>query len=373
MVLCSLLAAKKRSAILFTFCLISIGSCTGQGTHQLHTSTEYPNKTGQSKLRKTQGSNEYQDISCGLEDKKGNLWFGTSGEGIYRYDGKLFTQFTVQDGLSSNAVHCLLEDKSGNIWIGTKNGLDCFDGTNIKQIPINVSSPLISFTPGNGNSSLVETEVFSILQDRQGMLWIGTTNGMYCYDGKNFTDFLNSRSPVNDSLLTLKSVQCLYEDKNGNIWFGSGPMAFEGLSFYDGKTLTKVKLGNETWIRRIMKDKNGNLLLATRHIGAIIFNGTSFVSMHGPKDLDNGLMNCTYSDHNGFIWYASDYVKDNDISTGGLWKFDGTSFSSYGKNDGLTNTSVTLILEDSKNNIWLGTRNVGVYKFDGKTITQLSE
>ncbi|GAB2558355.1 two-component regulator propeller domain-containing protein [Spirosoma aerophilum] len=62
-------------------------------------------------------------------DKTGNLWFGTTGEGVYRYDGKLFTQFTKQDGLSSNTVWCLVEDRAGNIWVGTRNiGLYRYDG-----------------------------------------------------------------------------------------------------------------------------------------------------------------------------------------------------------------------------------------------------
>jgi ligand-binding sensor domain-containing protein len=48
----------------------------------------------------------------------GNLWFGTTGEGVYKYDGKSFSQFTASNGLNSNKVYCILEDKDGKIWIG---------------------------------------------------------------------------------------------------------------------------------------------------------------------------------------------------------------------------------------------------------------
>src|SRR6516165_4647768 len=55
---------------------------------------------GQPKLRRTQGTDRYALIGCALLDKAGNLWFGTTGEGVYRYDGKSFAQFTAKNGLS---------------------------------------------------------------------------------------------------------------------------------------------------------------------------------------------------------------------------------------------------------------------------------
>jgi len=75
------------------------------------------------KLIKTQGSSEADNVRCGLQDKNGNLWFGTTGEGVYRYDGKIFTQFTMKDGLLSNCVWTILEDNKGNILFGTVEGI----------------------------------------------------------------------------------------------------------------------------------------------------------------------------------------------------------------------------------------------------------
>ncbi|MBK8495402.1 MAG: hypothetical protein IPL50_10485 [Chitinophagaceae bacterium] len=57
-----------------------------------------------SKLIKAQGSQTAENIRCMLQDKAGNLWFGSTGGGVYRYDNKSFTRFTVHDGLSSNLV-----------------------------------------------------------------------------------------------------------------------------------------------------------------------------------------------------------------------------------------------------------------------------
>ena len=83
----------------------------------------------QMKIVKTQGSGQADNIHCGLQDKAGNMWFGTTGEGVYRYDGKSFSNFTEKDGLSSNNVWSVLEDKTGNLWFGTRNvGLCRYDG-----------------------------------------------------------------------------------------------------------------------------------------------------------------------------------------------------------------------------------------------------
>ena len=75
------------------------------------------------KLTKTQGTTEHQNVHCSLQDNDDNLWFGTTGEGVYKYDGKEFTQFTEKDGLSNNFIWSILEDESGNIWFGTDDGV----------------------------------------------------------------------------------------------------------------------------------------------------------------------------------------------------------------------------------------------------------
>ena len=62
------------------------------------------------------------------EDKTGNLWFGTGGGGVSRYDGKSFTTFTTAQGLANNFVCSITEDKTGNLWFGTGGGVSRYDG-----------------------------------------------------------------------------------------------------------------------------------------------------------------------------------------------------------------------------------------------------
>ena len=74
---------------------------------------DLPKEKEHPKLIKTIGSPRYGNVQCSLQDKTGNLWFGTTENGLYKYDGKSFSRFLVADGLNSNNVYCLLEDKDG--------------------------------------------------------------------------------------------------------------------------------------------------------------------------------------------------------------------------------------------------------------------
>src|SRR5687767_12034866 len=117
------------SSLLLVF-IAFLASCGGQGKAQL--------PIAHPKLITTQASGPSDNVHCGLLDNAGNLWFGTTGDGVYRYDGKSFTNYTTDNGLSSNAVWSILEDRTGNIWFGTDSGLSRYDGKSIASIPITV-------------------------------------------------------------------------------------------------------------------------------------------------------------------------------------------------------------------------------------------
>jgi len=269
--------------------LTFLTSCNGQTKTQPQTDNGGELKatlTGQPKLTKTQSSNEYQNVKCGLQDKHGNIWFGTTGEGVYKYNGKLFTQFTMKDGLSNNCIWSMMEDKAGNIWFGTTDGICRYDGKKISSIPIPFTiRPVIT-----DNSYYTEwstkNSVWSMLQDKSGKIWFGTGDGVYCYDEGNFTRLLANDNVINKDSLKLKLVSNILEDKNGNIWFASGmPPGYEGFCRYDGKIVESFKPKNEGWIRNVVESKNGNLLLATRHFGVWAYDGKSFTDYIQPKEL----------------------------------------------------------------------------------------
>ncbi len=353
-------------------------SCNGQAKTDLR-KEQVPGAAmwgfGQPKLIKTQGSNEYQSITCGIQDKNGNLWFGTGGEGVYKFDGQLFTQYTKKDGLSSEHVWCILEDKDANIWFGTTDGICRLDGNKIVSIPIPYFlRPYIKSNTYYSQWSTKNT-VWSMLQDKSGKIWFGTGDGVYYFDGKGFSRLLANDAVINKDSLQLKLVSSMLEDDHGNIWFASGmPPGYEGFCRYDGKMIESLKPKNEGWIRKVIKSRSGNLLLATRHFGVWSYDGTSFTDYEQPEDLVKPSLNYILEDHAGNLWVASDYGKQLGDTLGGLWRsnlpMDNKGQKTFTK---IANKEVYFILEDKANNIWFGTRGMGLYRFNGESTICFSQ
>lgn len=368
---------NKSMYILLMVLLLST-SCNGQietKTQTVNTNTFTSFNYGKPKIVKTQNSSEYQNITCGIQDKKGNLWFGTSGEGVYKYDGTLFTQYTTKDGLISNSVYSLLEDTSGKIWLGTSNGICRYFENKFNSIPISFTIRPIIKDNSYYNEWSTKYTVWSMLQDKSGKIWFGTGDGVYYYDGWSFTHFLTNDNVINKNNIQLKLVSDIHEDKKGNIWFASGmPPGNEGLCRFDGKLIESYKPKNEGWFRNIVEGKNGNLILATRHFGIFKYDGNSFTDYSLPNDMIKSSINAIIEDNSGHLWIASDYVKEMGDNLGGLWY---STISEKDPNEKtftkIINKDVLFILEDKENNIWFSTRNMGLYRYDRKILTNFSE
>jgi ligand-binding sensor domain-containing protein len=69
-----------------------------------------------------------------LQDKSGNIWFGTDEGGVFMYNGRLFRQFTKRDGLVSNSVLRIIQDKARNLWFATDVGVSKYDGKSFSRL-----------------------------------------------------------------------------------------------------------------------------------------------------------------------------------------------------------------------------------------------
>lgn len=309
---------------------------------------------GQPKLIKTQGSGPSHNVRASLQDKEGNLWFGTTAEGLYKYDGKSFIQFTSANGLKGNLVWCLLEDKDGKIWIGTQYGICLYDGKTFTTIQI----PLPYNLPPNKNSNT--HDVFRMMQDKSGKLWLATIDGVFIYDGKSFTHFIVDEGGGGFAS-TNNNVEYILEDKEGNIWFGG--RSNEGVFRYDGKAVTNLKINQQqppnNWYWPVLQDKKGNIWFSNWD-GAYRYDGKTFTKHAGLS----GPVTKIVEDKKGNLWFGG--------GGRGICRYDGKTFTCLTTKDGLTNTDVWSILEDSDGNLWIGTRNTGLYRYDGKTITDFT-
>ncbi|MCW3123917.1 MAG: hypothetical protein JWQ38_3409 [Flavipsychrobacter sp.] len=346
-------------------------------------------KIKQHKLVKTQGTNEYTAVNCGLQDKAGNLWFGSNGEGMYRCDPSAasktgpitFTNYTTKDGLGSNTILCILEDKSGNIWISTDSGLYIYDPlTALKKgsamftaMPIHMNgSNLYPFI--EKSSAGANVAIWSMMQDHTGKIWMGTYNsGVYCYDPgtKTFSRFLQDGQVINKNKLYLGAVRCIMEDRKGNIWFTTW---FEGLCRFDGKALTNYKPNNEVWYSRILEDRHGNIWIDRRDKGALRYDPATetFTNVLQHGIFDSCGSSPVLEDKDGNIWFCAEPGNMTLRETqGGIWRYDpkaaakgANAFTNFTKKDGLTHMTPFCIVQDKTGRIWFGTRNMGLCSYD---------
>jgi len=138
--------------------------------------------------------------STTLQDKSGNMWFGTNYEGLHlvKTDGNE-TIFRKSNGLADDYISVLFEDRAGNIWVGTRGGLSRFKDGN-----------LTTFKKSEG---FTENLVLSMHEDGRGNLWIGTDgDGLFRFrDGK--FDVFTSKNGLYDNL-----AFAILEDGKGNLW-----------------------------------------------------------------------------------------------------------------------------------------------------------
>ncbi|MDP1744943.1 MAG: two-component regulator propeller domain-containing protein [Bacteroidota bacterium] len=325
-------------------------------------------------------------VSCIIEDKIGNMWFGTSGGGVSKYDGRSFTNFTTEAGLANNRVVSISEDKNGDLWFSTDAGISKYDpkikrGTEAKSFN--------NYTTAQG---LLSNTVICSLTDKKGNVWFGTDKGVSKYTQpiselpgvKCFTNY----TPADG--LAANSVMCMAEDKTGNLWFGT---ILGGVSKYN-PTITKdskeksftnysVPQGLPHYsVLSIIEDKTGNLWFGTG-AGVSRYNprvkeGTDispFTNFNSAQGLSGNRHSGISEGEKREVWNSVLSITEDKAgslwisnSMGGLSKYDGKSFTSFTLDQGLVSDKVWSIVEDKNENLWFVTSN-GISKYDRKSFT----
>jgi ligand-binding sensor domain-containing protein len=172
--------------------------------------------------------------------RNGRIWFATYTT-VFGYDGKSFT--VVDDaslGLDERSgrlhVRCVLEDRTGKLWIGNNGiGVIAYDGRTAtrftQMMGLGKMGPHGERTtplPGDvTDGSPTLHRVFSIAEDRAGLIWFGTVeHGAWCWDGTSLRNFTAADG------LTTKGVMGIYTDRRGALWLaGHGVFRWNGTSF----------------------------------------------------------------------------------------------------------------------------------------------
>ena len=196
-----------------------------------------------------------------VQDNNGFLWIGTYN-GLFKYDGIQFTEYhiqvTKQNSMSGDWVECLAADKQGYIWVGyyhNTSGLDRLDP---------VTGIWNHFHhKENDIYSIASDSVLAIIQDHEGIIWIGTTKGLDRFDSRTNRFYHYQHSEKNPASLSSNQVRAIYEDKEGVIWVGTGtPWISVNKKKEGGLNKLDKKTGN--FIRYLHNENDANSLSDNR-------------------------------------------------------------------------------------------------------------
>jgi signal transduction histidine kinase/ligand-binding sensor domain-containing protein/CheY-like chemotaxis protein len=261
------------------------------------------------------------------QTRDGYIWLGTKG-GLCRFDGIRVTIFNEAGGhLKFNEVWSLKEDDEGNLWIGTYGG----GVTRFKD------GKFTTFTTKDGLPSDV---VFDLYKDYLGRMWIGTQNGLCQYTNGKIISF---------SELPKTRIKIIHVDKEDNAWIGIGKG--EIIRFKDGVISSFLSLDKRAVMTSSCSDRNGDIWIGTEGDGVLrISNGKLFVYTINEGLLANTILS-VYEDPFGNLWAGTNK---------GLCRFEGKGFSSYSNSLEPLNDLITSIHGDREGSLWIGTEGGGL-------------
>jgi len=309
-----------------------------------------------------------------LEDSKGNVWFGSNNEGVCLLQNGKLQYFTSKNGLSDNQVRNIYEDKNSIIWFECGIGLSIYDGekmTVYRERKLDSTKIL----------KLSDHDLWFKGDESMGSNDFAKKSGVYQYDGKELyyhTFIIKDKS--GKEIPWSKSTDFV-RSKNGVIWFG----AYSELIGHDGKKLItynneSVGLNGTTenlHIRSLMEDSKGNLWIGNNcgggrsGIGVIKYDGKNFIPFtkqhHLRKEdtkgnsLDKVFSIC--EDSSGNIWFGT--------NESGVWRYDGQTLKNYTQEDGPDSGIISIIYKSKSGELWFGGGPNGVYRFTGKTFKRI--
>jgi signal transduction histidine kinase/ligand-binding sensor domain-containing protein/CheY-like chemotaxis protein len=279
---------------------------------------------------------------------------------------------------------------------------------------------LLRFKQVSIDKGLSQSSVFTIIQDRFGFVWLGTSDGLNMYDGYEFVIY--KHDPLNKKSISSNYITCLLEDKNGNIWVGTKD---GGLNLFNRQTrqFTRYVKDHDNFrgpssahITCLIQSKNGNIWIGTKDGGVNEFNiqqktfKTFKNKYNDANSIGSNFINCMYEDYQGRLWIGTEGggisnfdhrtetfkniilsenketetafirtilpIKDNQgallivVRNGEIIKFNTDSFQYIAlytdATDKMKSTEAEIgsAIIDKKNNLWLASVNDGIFIVD---------
>jgi hypothetical protein len=318
------------------------------------------------KIDQTQGLSSSR-ITGIVKEINGFVWISTQ-YGLNRYDGHSMKIYNKQNSnIVSNDISGLYLDRKNRLWLTTYGG-----GLNLYD---KINDTFISFKNASDNPfSIISNRINTLIEDSNGLLWIGTEKGLSLYDFK--TNKFYNYPTIDGKLLNIISI---YEDSNHRLWIGTFS---SGVLLFDTQTrkFKKIIRENEqisSTINTITELNSDKILLGTSGAGLLTIDLKNYTISNFFKNTNSlsekfRIIRSMKKDSKGNLWIGTDGFglfelkhpnsKEPIINN---YKHNSQTSSS------LSGNAIYVITEDDNSNLWIGTAWNGISILDNKSQTEI--
>lgn len=261
----------------------------------------------------------------------------------------LITQYahdswTREEDIPSNSIDSMLQTRDGYLWIGSREGLVRFDGVRFRIFDT------------RNTEGLLDNNINALAQDRDGTLWVGTANGLHRFRSERFFPVTSAEG------FHATDVDALFVDHQGVLWIGTdhdGVIRYEKGKFF---TYSKGDGLPSNSVRAFCEAPDGTLWIGAGGGVAHLVNNalTTYTPQNG---LPESSVRTLAAGQDGTIWIGTIY--------GGVYFFRDGRFTPFGASE-FAGQRVESVLIDRDGNLWVGLNESGLVRYNGKTFQRMS-
>jgi signal transduction histidine kinase/ligand-binding sensor domain-containing protein len=302
------------------------------------------------------------------EDNKQALWVGTA-DGVTVFRAGETAVYTRDQGLPNNSVWSIYDDRAGRLLVSTAGGLAEYRNGRFEVRPARPSEDKSGEENNGGvtlrdaqgafwkanrgvtrvfngkeeslplNDPLANDTILCIFQDREGDMWFGSeSSGVTVLRDPKITTY-TTKEGLTDDL-----VRCVYQDRRGAMWFGTNG----GLTRMEGGKLSRLTVANglsSDLIFALGETVGGDLLVGTQD-GLNVLHEGKVAQLTTADGLADDLVRSLHTDADGAVWIGT---------RRGLTEWKDGKFHTYTEADGLASDFVGAVTRDREGALWVGT------------------